>query len=110
FSLVLSPPPHADGPWQPFRLGSGAVVPRPVALPVELRPPHVLPPLPPSAHVQVLDALRHHLLFFLMIRRPPRSTLFPYTTLFRSERMPCFGDRACVYCRRAACAAKNIEK
>src|SRR3989442_4765857 len=25
------------------------------------------------------------LLFFLMIRRPPRSTLFPYTTLFRSE-------------------------
>ena len=22
--------------------------------------------------------------FFLMIRRPPRSTLFPYTTLFRS--------------------------
>src|ERR1041385_3816015 len=26
-------------------------------------------------------------LFFLMIRRPPRSTLFPYTTLFRSNRM-----------------------
>src|SRR5699024_12828661 len=25
------------------------------------------------------------LLFFLMIRRPPRSTLFPYTTLFRSQ-------------------------
>src|SRR5260221_10760703 len=25
--------------------------------------------------------------FFLMIRRPPRSTLFPYTTLFRSLRM-----------------------
>src|SRR3712207_7105811 len=24
-------------------------------------------------------------LFFLMIRRPPRSTLFPYTTLFRSH-------------------------
>src|SRR2546430_9088277 len=23
--------------------------------------------------------------FFLMIRRPPRSTLFPYTTLFRSQ-------------------------
>src|SRR3712207_7433158 len=23
--------------------------------------------------------------FFLMLRRPPRSTLFPYTTLFRSE-------------------------
>src|SRR6266850_2579293 len=27
-------------------------------------------------------------LFFLMIRRPPRSTLFPYTTLFRSRRTP----------------------
>src|SRR3712207_7165478 len=30
--------------------------------------------------------------FFLMIRRPPRSTLFPYTTLFRS-RGPEPGDR-----------------
>src|SRR5690554_7137735 len=26
-----------------------------------------------------------YIFFFLMIRRPPRSTLFPYTTLFRSE-------------------------
>src|SRR5260370_5945496 len=26
--------------------------------------------------------------FFLMIRRPPRSTLFPYTTLFRSDGLP----------------------
>src|SRR5208283_5977779 len=26
----------------------------------------------------------HGFFFFLMIRRPPRSTLFPYTTLFRS--------------------------
>src|SRR6202789_743809 len=26
--------------------------------------------------------------FFLMIRRPPRSTLFPYATLFRSRRQP----------------------
>src|SRR3712207_7092063 len=26
----------------------------------------------------------HFFFFFLMIRRPPRSTLFPYTTLFRS--------------------------
>src|SRR2546425_5793736 len=37
-----------------------------------------------------------------MIRRPPRSTLFPYTTLFRSEREPCrfphgIGD---CHCRR----------
>src|SRR3712207_9306933 len=30
-------------------------------------------------------ALSESLFFFLMIRRPPRSTLFPYTTLFRSK-------------------------
>src|SRR3712207_8684247 len=30
--------------------------------------------------------------FFLMIRRPPRSTLFPYTTLFRSVDRPVAGD------------------
>src|SRR2546430_3955589 len=34
------------------------------------------------------SSVRHHysylFFFFLMIRRPPRSTLFPYTTLFRS--------------------------
>src|SRR2546429_8943737 len=28
---------------------------------------------------------RNLIFFFLMIRRPPRSTLFPYTTLFRSQ-------------------------
>src|SRR3712207_7805136 len=27
----------------------------------------------------------HNIFFYLMIRRPPRSTLFPYTTLFRSQ-------------------------
>src|SRR3712207_9236226 len=36
----------------------------------------------------------HHLFFFfLMIRRPPRSTLFPYTTLFRSRDSPEAGRR-----------------
>src|SRR5215475_5048146 len=37
------------------------------------------------------------LFFFLMIRRPPRSTLFPYTTLFRSRQRlrgrPLLADR-----------------
>src|SRR3712207_9286375 len=33
-----------------------------------------------TVHVAV-----HVIFFFLMIRRPPRSTLFPYTTLFRSQ-------------------------
>src|SRR5687767_6684389 len=32
-------------------------------------------------------------LFFLIIRRPPRSTLFPYTTLFRSVVFGAGGDR-----------------
>src|SRR5689334_23963590 len=31
-----------------------------------------------------ITLILHHI-FFLMIRRPPRSTLFPYTTLFRSH-------------------------
>src|SRR5258707_2849911 len=38
-----------------------------------------------SSHVIHLHFLYIYLFFFfLMIRRPPRSTLFPYTTLFRS--------------------------
>src|SRR2546429_4359669 len=32
--------------------------------------------------------------FFLMIRRPPRSTLFPYTTLFRSQRVRLYARQA----------------
>src|SRR5437879_13396224 len=32
----------------------------------------------------ILLPCRYILIFFFMIRRPPRSTLFPYTTLFRS--------------------------
>src|SRR5258708_10391329 len=36
-------------------------------------------------HVPALCDAAFCLFFFLMIRRPPRSTLFPYTTLFRSE-------------------------
>src|SRR5258708_22093783 len=39
----------------------------------------------------------HFYFFFLMIRRPPRSTLFPYTTLFRSPHSDwdflCYGNR-----------------
>src|SRR2546430_9762558 len=42
--------------------------------------------------------------FFLMIRRPPRSTLFPYTTLFRSRPVH-HGDRQ----PSAACASWGEE-
>src|SRR5258705_2821708 len=41
--------------------------------------------------------------FFLMIRRPPRSTLFPYTTLFRSAQAVRRGAQA----RRGRCAAQR---
>src|ERR1035441_3162551 len=51
-------------------------------------------PSPPSATVHFTVPLCAGpcsvlpvLFFFLMIRRPPRSTLFPYTTLFRSPRL-----------------------
>src|SRR3712207_7012629 len=40
--------------------------------------------------------------FFLMIRRPPRSTLFPYTTLFRSDPAGRRGDRPDVVVHRVA--------
>src|SRR2546426_12768854 len=36
----------------------------------------------------LLLCVRYSCFFFLMIRRPPRSTLFPYTTLFRSHEHP----------------------
>src|SRR5437667_11515673 len=61
-----------------------------------------------------LDLLRliTLLFFFLMIRRPPRSTLFPYTTLFRSRARshpapPCRGT--CVYAPRRARDRKSTR-
>src|SRR3712207_7667112 len=43
----------------------------------------------------------HHFFFFLMIRRPPRSTLFPYTTLFRSH---------LTHCHHCCCWCKSLQK
>src|SRR2546426_5195409 len=40
-----------------------------------------------------------------MIRRPPRSTLFPYTTLFRSER----GHRPPRWCRRPVACLLQLQ-
>src|SRR2546427_9535954 len=42
-----------------------------------------------------------------MIRRPPRSTLFPYTTLFRSE--SAVGDRAGVRDREPPCTLARAD-
>src|SRR5215471_19533704 len=52
--------------------------------------------------------LRLAFFFFLMIRRPPRSTLFPYTTLFRSRRRR---SRASgTSCRRRTCTPWRDRK
>src|SRR2546430_2423915 len=47
--------------------------------------------------------------FFLMIRRPPRSTLFPYTTLFRSCVLA-FGWPLSVFCVRAGRLADVADR
>src|SRR6476660_1286446 len=49
-------------------------------------------------------------IFFLMIRRPPRSTLFPYTTLFRSHRRPAWRGRAVRVVRRARSAVDMTRR
>src|SRR5947207_6382633 len=48
------------------------------------------------------------LLFFLLLRRTPRSTLFPYTTLFRSNTAYCY-LHAIPDCRRAASMIFNCR-
>src|ERR1035441_1026804 len=45
-----------------------------------------IPPLPSCSRRSAASVSKF--LVFLMIRRPPRSTLFPYTTLFRSDSHP----------------------
>src|SRR5712664_4472743 len=51
------------------------------------------------------------LFFFLMIRRPPRSTLFPYTTLFRSWRRDARRRRrTCAGCRATGSSAPRSEE
>src|SRR5476651_2785456 len=42
------------------------------------------------------------LFFFLMIRRPPRSTLFPYTTLFRSKKLTAYSVQGICWEERRA--------
>src|SRR5437588_7712317 len=59
-------------------------------------------------------------IFFLMIRRPPRSTLFPYTTLFRSIELPLsrrelsgnlvFGCRLCAQKKIPALRGRHKRK
>src|ERR1039458_1274506 len=63
---------------------------------------------------QLSEHLRHSayhigvpgLVFFLMIRRPPRSTLFPYTTLFRSASVPLL----CRVRASSACSCHRVRR
>src|SRR6266478_9239705 len=51
------------------------------------------------------------LFFFLMIRRPPRSTLFPYTTLFRSRLRLAVAHQFCGHVQRAILfAAERVRR
>src|SRR5688572_33492389 len=63
---------------------------------------------------RLLIYLSNIIFFFLMIRRPPRSTLFPYTTLFRSKAnwlgsVVC-ADRVNVICCCHCLAILNIRR
>src|SRR2546429_5658485 len=49
-------------------------------------------------------------LFFLMIRRPPRSTLFPYTTLFRSRKTRYMHKMRCLLINRRSLLLALISK
>src|SRR5690554_7243608 len=64
-------------------------------------------------HSSRLVYLTSVLFFFLMIRRPPRSTLFPYTTLFRSrDDLPVHGGlaRALLGLRRGPAVPARSEE
>src|SRR3712207_9459000 len=55
-------------------------------------------------HAEVYMSVVLFRFFFLMIRRPPRSTLFPYTTLFRSEAR----DRLVAFARQPPVIGANV--
>src|SRR5207302_10843519 len=74
----------------------------------------------PHTHRSLLSSIHCtsfiFLFFFLIIRPPPRSTLFPYTTLFRSDRgifdrIEAAGDAVSIgeipACKRPACADRD---
>src|SRR2546422_8058929 len=62
-------------------------------------------------HICVICALlprRALVFFFLLIRRPPRSTLFPYTTLFRSELEDKFENMGAQMVREVASKTSDV--
>src|SRR6266571_3065284 len=81
-------------PLQPVKVepAAGAAV-KVTAVPLANAAEYVAPQAMPAG------ALVTVLFFFLMVRRPPRSTLFPYTALFRSRPAP---KPPCAICARTA--------
>src|SRR3989304_1070257 len=78
--LLLEKKKEGDtGAGPPYENHPRAVRDPPSPLPLPPPSPACPPPPPPPAPSSPPPPS-----FFLMIRRPPRSTLFPYTTLFRS--------------------------
>src|SRR5437870_12624174 len=61
--------------------------------------------------LKIIICISHlfHFFFFLMIRRPPRSTLFPYTTLFRSRPRLDQAEEALGVRRLYASLARDLE-
>src|SRR5215831_19874457 len=58
----------------------------------------------------VIDQRDGFVFFFLMIRRPPRSTLFPYTTLFRSAQRTSAGEDRGHRSRASSCCGPRSEE
>src|SRR2546430_17623219 len=56
------------------------------------------------------DSTLYLFFFFLMIRRPPRSTLFPYTTLFRSSSLDGRDVHRKSEARRSAANARRLQQ
>src|SRR4030066_270251 len=81
---------------------------------------HPTPRTPPVRAVSCCSAHSRLPLsfFFLMIRRPPRSTLFPYTTLFRSAQVapgekdgarPTAADQRLLFAKMGAVTGRSEE-
>src|ERR1039458_7731961 len=78
FCLKKTPTPDAAAP-EGVAVGIGQVPPLSAVVCVD-----VTQTCAEFGQTPAQDRVFYALEFFLMIRRPPRSTLFPYTTLFRS--------------------------
>src|SRR5207302_10287029 len=71
---------------------------------------HSTAPLICSQSYLACTVLLSAFLFFLMIRRPPRSTLFPYTTLFRSKTGPRWRCSGASSTSRRSCSLRRSEE